>query len=223
MSMTKHYNWVIFGFTAGILGMVAYIFVLLFGGYTAPVLNNIQPTDPVNAGSLSRYESRDCHTTNQEAEISRVLVSTDRTDPEVVIGLDSAIIRSLRCSNIVLIPLATPTGKYKLVITAKVQVNSIRTVIKEYDSIPFQINNSNPDVQIPPSPLDVITTPSAAVFEQPSSSTTTETTSTPQPNPTPAPQNQPQSPKPTFTERVVNAVNNAVGILMKALTPGPKV
>lgn len=214
--LAKHYySWLMLLFGAGTLAMVGYIFALLFGNFTAPALNNIQVTNPTTAGQLASYEAKTCHSTNQEAEISRILMSTDSS--QIVIGLDSTIIRTLRCSNIFLIPFSTPTGDYRLIITARIQVNPIRTAIEEYDSQPFHIDNPNPNIIVPSTTtiIQTIVQPSTTTTTNPGSTSTTTTSSSqaPAPAPTPAPPPPPPfKPKPGPVQRVLQMVLKALGL-----------
>lgn len=205
--MKVYFSTILLFFTFGILLMVGYIFYLLFGPYEVPKVGKITPVDPIEAGKLSKYEAENCVTTNQEAEISRVLVSIDKS-PEVVIGVGSNLLRQFHCSNVILIPQETPTGDYRLVITANYKVNPLRTVLQTYESEKFHVDNPNPDYILPPQvsqQVDLTTpsvqTPSLIPVTKASPQKNVVVAPTPappqiQPDNTPSPQPVPSQPVP---------------------------
>lgn len=189
--VSRHYSRLIFFFTTGILVMVSYIFFLLFGPYTAPNASGLRFTLPVTAGSLARYQFDTCYTTDQEATISRTLIGLS-TDPSVLIGVDAPVTRPLRCTNVLLIPEATPAGDYRLLISATYRVNPLRTVTREYESSVFHLDNSNPKFVIPPA-----TSAPAAVVPVPTQSNESTENTSPSPSQSGSSSRPSQSPSPS--------------------------
>lgn len=191
--------------------MVGYIFFLLFGPYQVPMVGTITPTDPVKAGSLARYEAADCKTTSQEATIYRALVSTSHS-PEINIAVGTSAIRSFQCSNIILIPLETPSGDYKLVISAQFRVNPLRSIDRQFESLTFHIDNPDPTFVVPPVVVDgsgtAASSPPVAVTPSQATQSIRQPTSSPGPTVTPPPPDNtpPQPPTPSLLDQAAKAL-----------------